>query len=94
MDYPVLIPLVCIERNTCANAVAKCFRHCRGLLLQSTNSIALITLIPILELRGFKMTHATATEFVVLVVILPHPDKADWAFSQIYFAVAIQKQLC
>ena len=54
----------------------------------------IITLIPILELRGLKMTHATATEFVVLVVILPHPDKADWAFSQIYFAVAIQKQLC
>ena len=53
MDYPVLIPLVCIERNTCVNAVAKCFRHCRGLLLQSTNSIALITLIPILPLLGF-----------------------------------------
>src|SRR5258708_18751957 len=40
----------------------------------------IITLIPILELRGLKMTHVTGAEFVVSVVILPRPDKADWGF--------------
>ncbi|HXA83686.1 MAG TPA: hypothetical protein VNZ47_01340 [Candidatus Dormibacteraeota bacterium] len=35
----------------------------------------IITLIPILELHWFKMTHATGTEFVVAAVILPDLDK-------------------
>ena len=82
VDFPVLIPLVCIERNTCANAVAKCFVIVVGYCCKAQTPSHIIMLIPILELRGLKMTHVTGTEFVVSVVILPHPDKADWAFRK------------